>query len=226
MKNMTKNEMTEEVLVLLKPDAVIRRGVGVKVIEELLKDNDLKFNYFGEIHPSKQFVSEHYVQHKERFFYGWLVNYVSSSSIIVIVLNGQNAIKKIRTLLGSTIPEKAEIDTIRGKYGIFGGINVAHASDSINNGHQEVNLWKKIINMQDNNYRQKGIEYVKKYSSFPIVEIGKYREVSKLLTEEKISQFDAQNLIKNLLQTESNFDNATISRFSDIVVQNAIMREE
>jgi nucleoside-diphosphate kinase len=222
---LTKDEMAEEVLVLLKPDAVIRRGVGAKVIENLLKNKDLRIDYFGEVQPRREFVEEHYAQHKERFFYEWLVRYVSSSPIIVVILNGQNAINTVRTLLGSTIPEKAGNNTIRGRFGIFGGINVAHASDSHNNGHLEVNLWKKVINMQNCNYRTKATEYVKKYLDFPIVEIDKYRQISQLLTDGKINQDNAKKLIANLLREESDFDDAVIFQFSEIVVQNAVMRE-
>lgn len=217
--------MREEVLVFLKPDAVIRRGIGAKVIQEFI-DNKFEISYFGEIRPTREFIAEHYAQHKEKFFYNWLIEYITSSPLLLLIMRGEEIVYKIRVLLGPTLPEKNSSNTIRGRYGILGGINVAHASDSVDNGRQEVDRWKKIVKIQDRDHMQKAIEYIKKYIDFPIVDTEEYRKISKLLVGEKIAKEDAKNIISELLQTESDFDNNTISQFADVVIENALLRKK
>lgn len=218
--------MDEEMIVFLKPDAVIRRGVGARVIQEIL-NNDFKINYFDEVSPPREFIAtKHYVQHRGKFFYNWLVKYVTSSPILLFIMEGVDIIYKIRTLLGPTLPENANDNTIRGKYGILGGINVAHASDNINNARYEVELWKGIIEIQNQNYTQKAFNYMKKYINFPIVETKEYRKISNMLIEGKITVPEAKNRIIRLLQVESDFNDNIILQFADIIIENALLRKK
>ncbi len=119
-----------ETLVFLKPDAVVRRYVGARTLKIFL-DNGIEFKAFRIFKPTKSFfANEHYGIHKGRFFYTWLIEYVTSGPIAAAIATGDNVIETVRTLLGATVPEDALPGTIRGRYGIFGGINVVHASDS------------------------------------------------------------------------------------------------
>ncbi len=218
----------ERVLVFLKPDAVIRRGVGARVVQEIL-NNEFEVNYFGEINPPREFIANrHYIQHRGKFFYNWLIKYVTSSPLILFILEQEKAIYKIRTLLGSTLPENADSNTIRGKFGILGGINVIHASDNIDNAKREVEIWKEIIKIKVQNcdYTQKADNYVRRYINFPIVDTEEYRKISLLLIDGKISIQKAKNSIVELLRIESDFDANTISRFADVIIENALLRKK
>jgi len=216
----------EEALVFIKPDGVIRRYVGARVIWEFIKGKELELKYFSEIQPSREFLAgRHYAQHKDKFFYDWLLEYVCSSTLLVLVLKGIDAVSKCRALLGSTIPENADCRTIRGKYGIWGGINVAHASDSSENARNEVGMWESMIKMNNGVYVQEANEYVKKYIDFPMVDSMRYREISELLIQSEITQQVAIDQFIGLLSKESDCDRDTISRFAKVMVLNALLRK-
>ncbi len=220
--------MTEDVLVFLKPDAVIRRYIGARTIKEFL-DAGFKIGYFGEAYPSKEFIeTKHYAQHKGEFFYDWLVDYVTSSHLLVFILTGDDVICEVRKLLDATITENADCNSIRGRYGIFGGINVAHASDSAENGKRELNIWKKdVIKIERNyDYTERADAYINKYINFSMVDTIRYREISKQLMNEKINEKEAKYLFVNLLSKESDLNREIISRFAEIMIRNALSRKE
>ena len=210
----------ENALVFLKPDAVIRRYVGAGTIKEFL-DAEFKIIYFGEEHPPKEFfATKHYSQHKGKFFYDWLLDYVTSSAILVLILTGDDIINKIRALLGHTIPENADCDSIRGKYGIFRGINVAHAPDNSENGKRELEIWKDIIKVQENYaYAREAEAYIAKYIDFPMIECVEYRETLKQQMNNEINENEAKSIFINLLSKESDFDHETISQFAEIMIK-------
>lgn len=216
----------ESVLVFLKPDAVIRRYIGSRTIKEFL-DAGFRITYIGEVSPSREFIAaKHYAQHRGRFFYDWLVDYVTSSPLIVLILTADNVIYEVRTLLGYTIPEEADCNSIRGKYGILGGINVAHASDNGVNSKRELDIWKNIIKIQKNHdYVEETNVYVLKYLDFPMVDVTRYREISTQLINEEIGKNTAKHLFINLLSKESDFGHETLSKFADIMVKNAFVRK-
>lgn len=218
---------TEEALVFLKPDAVLRRYVGARVMQEFMNNGEFEIGSFVEVCPPREFIAEkHYTQHKGKFFYEWLLEYIASAPLLVFVLRGEDAVAKARELLGSTIPENAACNTIRGKYGIFGGINVAHASEDIDNARREVEMWKSITELENRNHLQKADEYVKKYIDFPMVDSVRYREISQLLIERQISEEEAKALFTKLLLKESDFALETISRFAVLMVNNALLRKQ
>jgi nucleoside-diphosphate kinase len=220
--------MTEDILVFLKPDAVIRRYIGARTIKEFL-DAGFKVKYFGEAYPSKEFIeTKHYAQHRGKFFYDWLVDYVASSHLLVFILTGNDVIYEVRKLLGATIPENADWNSIRGRYGIFGGINVAHASDNVENGKREIDIWKKdIIKIQKNcDYTERANAYITKYIDSSMVDTLRYREISKKLMNEKINEKEAKYLFINLLSEESDLKREIILRFAEIMVRNALSRKE
>jgi Nucleoside diphosphate kinase len=120
----------EEMLILLKPDGIVRRYSGARALKSIL-DLGVKVNFFGIIKPEKEFLSDrHYAEHKGKFFYENLVNFMSSTELAVLIAGGENITQKVRDLLGKTMCEKADPASIRGRYGTTKGINLVHASDS------------------------------------------------------------------------------------------------
>ena len=92
----------ESTLVLIKPDGVNRALIG-KVIEKL-ESTGLKITGMKLILIDKDLASKHYEEHKDKPFFSSLVNFITSSPVVALALNGENAIQKTRTMMGSTNP--------------------------------------------------------------------------------------------------------------------------
>tara|TARA_Y100000741_G_C18046186_1_gene474473 strand:- start:70 stop:471 length:402 start_codon:yes stop_codon:yes gene_type:complete len=133
--------MTEQTLSIIKPDAVERN------LENEIKDffvkNNLRILKSKKIQLTNEEASEFYKVHQTKPFYNDLCNYLSSGPIVVMVLEGENAVLKNRKLMGSTDPNKADEGTLRKLYGISIDKNSVHGSDSIENGIQEINFFFK-----------------------------------------------------------------------------------
>ena len=110
----------EESLVFLKPDAVLRRGIGAAILQQFLKNDD-KFSIlaFKEIQVSEDLAKEHYQEHEGKHFFPWLVKSLRTAPVLAMIIRGD--IPQIRGFLGATFVQKADTNTIRGKYGIWGG---------------------------------------------------------------------------------------------------------
>ena len=133
--------MTEKTLSIIKPDAVERNLE--KKIKEFFKENKLKIVSSKKVKISKEEASEFYKVHQTKPFYNELCNYLSSGPIVVMILEGENAVLKNRELMGATDPKKAEEGTLRQKYGISIDKNSVHGSDSIENSKIEINFFFK-----------------------------------------------------------------------------------
>lgn len=213
--------MEERILVFLKPDGFIRRYTGARLIKELFKYN-FNFEYFGEFKPSKDFIAnKHYAEHKGKPFYEWLVNFITSAPILVIILSGENVAQQVRSLLGATICEKADPGSIRGKYGLGRGINVAHASESSEAGRRETELWSQILNIDSKvDYRSKAKEYIEKYQDYPMIDALRYREIGEDLKNGKLSKSEAKKKFKSLISKETDLDTNKLDDFFSAVVDN------
>jgi nucleoside-diphosphate kinase len=210
-----------ETLVFLKPDAVLRRYVGARTLKTFL-DNGLEFNAFRIFKPPKNFIAnDHYGIHKGRFFYPWLIEYVTCGPIAAAILEGDNVIEKVRALLGATVPENASLDTIRGRYGIFGGVNVVHASDSNETAIKEIYLWNSSFREEGfNNVNFRLNDYIDKYINFPMIDCFYYRELSRNIADGTLNEEEAQEIFINLLSQETDVEKEIISSFSKIMVEN------
>ena len=133
--------MIEQTLSIIKPDA-IERNLEEK-IKNFFKRNNLKIIKTKKVKISKEEASEFYKMHQTKPFYENLCNYLSSGSIVVMILEGENAILKNRQLIGSTDPIKAEEGTLRKMYGLSIDKNSVHGSDSIENAKIEINFFFK-----------------------------------------------------------------------------------
>ena len=131
----------EQTLSIIKPDAV-ERNLENKIKSFFIEKN-LKILKSKKIKISKDEASEFYKVHQTKPFYDALCTYLSSGPIIVMILEGENAVLKNRELMGATDPSKAEEGTLRKMYGISIDKNSVHGSDSVENGKIEINFFFK-----------------------------------------------------------------------------------
>ena len=133
--------MIEQTLSIIKPDAV-ERNIANK-IKVFFEKNNLKILKSKKVKISKEEASEFYKAHQTKSFYKELCNYLSSGPIVVMILEGENAVSKNRQLMGATDPSKAEEGTLRKMYGLSIGKNAVHGSDSAENGKIEIDFFFK-----------------------------------------------------------------------------------
>ena len=131
----------EQTLSIIKPDAV-KRNLAEEIKNIFIKNN-LNIKESKKIHISKDEASEFYKVHQSKPFYNDLCSYLSSGPIIVMILEGKNAVLANRKLMGSTNPKDAELNTIRNLYGISIDKNSVHGSDSIENAKKEIEFFFK-----------------------------------------------------------------------------------
>jgi nucleoside-diphosphate kinase len=129
----------ERSLVLVKPDGV-QRGLIGEIISRL-ENRGLLLVAAKFMHVSKELAEKHYGIHKGKPFYEGLISYIISSPVMAMVWEGPNAVQAIRQTMGSTRPIEAEPGSIRHDFALEVGRNLTHASDSPENGIQEINLW-------------------------------------------------------------------------------------
>ena len=133
--------MIEQTLSIIKPDAV-ERNLDSK-IKSFFEKNDLKILQSKKVKISKEDAYEFYKVHQTKPFYNELCNYLSSGPIVVMILEGENAVSKNRQLMGATDPLKAEDGTLRKMYGISLDKNAVHGSDSLANSKIEIDFFFK-----------------------------------------------------------------------------------
>ena len=131
----------EQTLSIIKPDAVERNLE--KDIKEFFIKNNLKISESKKVKISKEEAEEFYKVHQTKPFYNDLCNYLSSGPIVVMVLEGENAILKNRELMGATDPNKANDGSLRKMYGISIDKNSVHGSDSKENAKLEIGFFFK-----------------------------------------------------------------------------------
>jgi nucleoside-diphosphate kinase len=131
----------EQTLSIVKPDAVERDLV--ENIKNIFTKNSLKIKESKKIYITKDEASEFYKVHQSKPFYNDLCTYLSSGPIVVMILEGENAVLNNRKLMGATDPKDAEENTIRKLYGISIDKNSVHGSDSIENAKKEIDFFFK-----------------------------------------------------------------------------------
>jgi len=135
------NNSLERTLSIIKPDAV-ERNLESKISDIFLKNN-IKIIDSKKIKISKEEAEQFYPVHQTKPFYNDLCSYLSSGTIKVMILEGENVIKRNRELMGATDPLKAEEGTIRKLYGISIDKNSVHGSDSSENAKIEIDFFFK-----------------------------------------------------------------------------------
>ena len=129
----------QQTLSIIKLDAVERNLV--ENIKSIFKKNKLEIKESKKIHITKDEAAEFYKIHQSKPFYNDLCTYLSSGPIIVIILEGENAVLANRKLMGATNPKEAEANTIRKLYGISIDKNSVHGSDSEDNAKKEIEFF-------------------------------------------------------------------------------------
>ncbi|SFP40093.1 nucleoside-diphosphate kinase [Hydrogenimonas thermophila] len=126
----------EQTLSIIKPDAV-KKGVIGKIIDRF-ESNGLRIAAMKKVQLSEQDAAEFYAVHKERPFFGELVEFMTSGPVVVMVLEGENAVAKNRELMGATNPKEAAPGTIRADFAESIDANAVHGSDSLENAKIEI----------------------------------------------------------------------------------------
>ena len=132
---------TEQTLSIIKPDAVERNLVDE--IKNIFKKNNLTIKESKKIQISKEEAADFYRVHQSKPFYDKLCSYLSSGPIIVMILQGTNAVILNRELMGATDPKNAKENTIRKLYGLSIDKNSVHGSDSEDNAKKEIEFFFK-----------------------------------------------------------------------------------
>ena len=131
----------EQTLSIIKPDAVERNLI--ENIKSIFTKNNLTIKEDKKIHITKEEAAEFYKVHQTKPFYDDLCSYLSSGPIVVMILEGENAVVHNRKLMGATDPKNAEANTIRKLYGISIDKNSVHGSDSVDNAKKEIKFFFK-----------------------------------------------------------------------------------
>ena len=129
----------EQTLSIIKPDAV-ERNLADKIKEKFL-ENKLTIKNQKKIQISREEAAEFYKVHQTKPFYDRLCSYLSSGPIVVMILEGENAISINRKIMGATDPQKADKGTIRKEFGISIDKNSVHGSDSQDNAKKEIDFF-------------------------------------------------------------------------------------
>lgn len=141
--------MKEKTLVLIKPDAMIKRLAGTIITD--LYPLDLKMIGLKLSNVKRELAEMHYSEHKDKPFFEELIKHITGElhnheKVIAIVYEGENAVQKVRDAIGKTNPDECEPWSIRGKYGKINSTTncyetVIHASNSIEDAEREIKLW-------------------------------------------------------------------------------------
>ena len=202
----------ERSLVLCKPDAVLIRQAGISIVEKIMSVvQDCKLLCFEHHIVTAELATQHYEEHVGKSFFPSLLRFITNPcGVIVMVFEGIDAIKTIRTAIGPTMVEKAVlVDSLRGKYGHVAGINCYHASDAPETGLRESKLWTEYykVDVREEVAKQHFDEYKAKYDGKYNTDMTQVREVvNKILALEDeyvklirgMSDCD-DNLIKGIL---------------------------
>ena len=131
--------MPERTLVLVKPDALERRLAGE--ILTRFEQRGLDIAAAKLLTVDRQLAEEHYAEHREKPFFGELVDFITSAPMLALVLEGESAIKVVRATMGATNPVDSAPGTIRGDLALAMPNNLVHGSDSPESAEREIGLW-------------------------------------------------------------------------------------
>ena len=129
----------ESTLLIVKPDGV-RRGLVGEVLRRA-EDKGLRIAEVRSMTIDRALAEEHYGEHRDKPFFGELVEFITSGPVVLVRLEGEGAIGALRTMMGPTDPANAPPGTIRGDYGVIITENLVHGSDSPESAERELKLF-------------------------------------------------------------------------------------
>lgn len=136
----------ERTLVIIKPEAVSRKLVG-KIIS-IYEDNRLEIIHAHRVLATREVLAKHYANLKDKPFFEDVISYMSSSEIVVLILEGENVVEIVRDINGATKPSEMKPGTIRYMYGTNIQENAVHGSESVERANREIAIWKDLIKYQ------------------------------------------------------------------------------
>ena len=131
--------MAEKTLALVKPDGVEGNHIGE--ILNLYEKAGLKIVALKMIKINKEFAHQHYIDLKDKPFYQELVDFITRSPLVAMILEGDDAVNTVRRVNGATDPAEAAEGTIRAKYAKGKTDNTVHGSDSVEHAKREISMW-------------------------------------------------------------------------------------
>jgi nucleoside-diphosphate kinase len=131
----------EKTLIILKPDA-LQRGLAGRIISRF-EEKGFQILALKAMHISRDLAEKHYAVHKGKPFYDRLIQYITASPVVVMVIAAINGIAVARKMMGATFGSKAEPGTIRGDFGLSNSFNLIHGSDSPEAADFEIGLYFK-----------------------------------------------------------------------------------
>jgi nucleoside-diphosphate kinase len=129
----------ERTLILVKPDA-FSRGLTGEIIRRF-EAKGLRIAAAKHMTTPRDLAENHYAEHAERPFFGELVDFITGGPLVALVLEGHEAVKAARQLIGATNPIEAAPGSIRGDFGLEVQTNLVHGSDSPESSQREISLW-------------------------------------------------------------------------------------
>ena len=133
----------ERTLVIIKPEAVKRKLVG-RIIS-IYEDNHLEIIHSHRIRDTKEVLKKHYDDIKDKSFFNEVIDYMASSEVVVLILEGENVVDIVREINGATNPAKTKPGTIRYMYGANVQENAVHGSSSVEIANREIEIWSDLI---------------------------------------------------------------------------------
>ncbi|TFG30560.1 nucleoside-diphosphate kinase [Candidatus Thorarchaeota archaeon] len=193
----------ERSFVIIKPDGTARRRVSALVLKALL-DRGYKLVAFQEMKVPESLAKLHYGVHKEKPFFPWLVDFISSAPVLAMIFEGDEVIQGVRDALGATFVQKADPDSLRGKYGIWAGINIAHASDAPETALDEMKLWATEGGLKESvDAEEIAQAYIQKYISGDADYTMDLRSAVKDAIEHRDTSDNVLDSLKNLFAKDA-----------------------
>jgi|GEM_PF-1199571 len=153
------------VLGFLKPDGVLRRAAGAKIVQGLLESNLGRFLTFRETTLPTAMLEEHYRHVRNREFYPWMIDLLTGSpSYVALIETTPDALEKLRRLLGYTRAHQAHPQSLRYRFAPFGGMNGFHLSEDTQAAQAEVGLWQRHIDLSPGQFTVPVTDYVRQYA--------------------------------------------------------------
>ena len=146
----------QRTLIIFKPDCLQRRLVGA--ILERFEAKGLRIAALKLMQVDRALGEKHYAEHQGKPFFDGLIQFITGGPVIVGVLEGNEAIAVVRTMLGATNGAAAAPGTVRGDFAISKQNNLVHGSDSLDSAHREIALWFRVGELTD--YKLAGSEWV------------------------------------------------------------------
>ena len=200
-----EGENVAQLLTFLKADAVLRKNVGATIVKEFLANEDMEILALQSCQVDAGLSAEHYAHVADRPFYPWLEHYVTACPVYVMLIEVEDdaAVDRLRVFLGKTKAHEADPETIRGRFGIFAGVNCVHLSDSVESGQRETDLWKARLSIREGNFELTPQELSQQYDASLPNQTLNMREICVQVAESSAASDGQKQQIRQYLEQEN-----------------------